>query len=434
MKIVVIGGSSQSTPALIAYLARQTNLPDLRIHLLGRAPSKLSAVRRAARVLAEPSGMVIEAVQFLEREIHAALEGANLVLVQIRPGGYAGRVFDETFPLRYGVCGDEGLGPSGLSAAWRNWPEVAWWLNRINQAAPGAFVVLLTSPTTILVMAAEHCFPKLRVVGICELPRTTLLDIFQTLGATEASATFDYFGVNHLGWFSRISAGTRDLIGEYAAQLGDSKVFPTARQIVSCQGIPLKYLRLHYDAGEVLKEQRAARRSRGEILEELGAEAFAVFANGTRREMEAVLKRRPAPWYTHAVGPLILALTGRVTGIPFFLSVPNRGFLADFLDDDILECAHQVTGEGLTRIPNQRPIPSNMVALTKALVGFHRLASSAVTSRDPLALKTALLAHPWTTDAGSAAEMAREIIDFEVVRDRASSGQKRGEPGEPGRP
>jgi len=374
-------------------------------------------------MLGNTPALVIENVQCEEPKIETALQGADLVLIQVRPGGYAGRIFDETFPLQYGVCGDEGLGPSGLSAAWRNWPEVVWWLHRVNQAAPRALVVLLTSPTSILVRAAEHAFPKLRVVGICELPWTTLMDVCQKVGAREALASFDYFGVNHLGWFSRISAGPGDLIHEYVAQRKDPDVFPSAQRIASCEGIPLKYLRLHYDALEVLSEQRSARRSRGEILEEFGADAFRVFANGTRPEIEAVLKRRPAPWYTHAVGPLILALTGRATGIPFFLSVPNRGFHADFLDDDILECAHQVIDGALTRIPNQRSIPPHMVELTKAFVSYHRLASPAVTSRDPLALMTALHAHPWTPDEESAAAMAREIIDHESRRDRADRGK-----------
>ena len=87
------------------------------------------------------------------------LDGADSVLIQIRVGGYKGRLFDETFPNKYGLCGDEGLGVGALSVGWRTWPVHAPILDAVEKFCPRAFVILLTSPLRILVRAS------LRVAG-----------------------------------------------------------------------------------------------------------------------------------------------------------------------------------------------------------------------------------------------------------------------------
>src|SRR4051812_811323 len=88
-----------------------------------------------------------------------ALAGSHAVLIQIRPGGYAGRQFDETFPLSRGVPGDEGLGPGGLSAAWRGWPVIREVLACVRAVAPNACTILLTSPGSLLIRLAAGEFP-----------------------------------------------------------------------------------------------------------------------------------------------------------------------------------------------------------------------------------------------------------------------------------
>src|SRR5207253_409301 len=103
------------------------------------------------------------------------LEHADLVLVQIRNGGYAARAFDETFPLTYGVAGDEALGPGGLSAGIRNWKAIEPALDQISRFSPNALVLMMSSPVGLLVRASMQRFPNLRLAGICELPWTTLI-------------------------------------------------------------------------------------------------------------------------------------------------------------------------------------------------------------------------------------------------------------------
>jgi Alpha-galactosidases/6-phospho-beta-glucosidases, family 4 of glycosyl hydrolases len=409
MKVVILGGSAQSTPALFAYLSGMKDLPAIHISLLGRNKSNLAAVARAAKLLDAPISVDYSEIQ--PPELDAALDGADVVLLQIRVGGYEGRDFDERFPLKYGVCGDEGLGPGGLSAGWRAWPEIRLLLDRVSVAAPNALVVILSSPVGILVRAATQIFPQLKVVGICELPWTTLCDACNSVGVSVGEVTFEYFGVNHLGWFYWISQDERNLVQEFAKVRGESAGFPTGRLIEQWSGVPTKYLRLHFEPESVIEQQRNSSKTRAKILGDLSHTAFKVFARGTADEIKIALSNRQAPWYPHAIGPLLLALMGQSMAVPFFLSVPNNGFYPEQQEDDILEIAHIVEDRQLKRLNPNHSVPARIAQLTSSFVTFERLATTAILSRDGILVRRALEAHPWTGEIKQLPAMVREIIE-----------------------
>ena len=165
-------------------------------------------------------------------------------------------ILTKLFRVKFGLCGDEGLGVGGLSAAWRVWPPMRTLLGLIRDNCGAAKILMLSSPVSILVRAASVIFPELCVLGVCELPWTTLKQICELLRIVADAISFDYAGINHVGWFYGIHLGSRDLLLEYCNVLGHEQGFPTAERIQKSSGVPLKYLRLHYDAAEVLKEQR----------------------------------------------------------------------------------------------------------------------------------------------------------------------------------
>ena len=411
MKVVILGGSAQSTPALFAYLSGMKNFPAIHISLLGRNKSNLGSVVRAAKLLINNAPISVDYSGIQSPELDAALDGADVVLLQVRVGGYAGRDFDERFPLKYGVCGDEGLGPSGLSAGWRAWPEIQPLLDRVSVVAPNALVVILSSPVGILVRAAGQIFPQLKVVGICELPWTTLCDVCNSVGVNVGDVTFEYFGVNHLGWFYRISQDERDLVQEFARVRRESPAFPSGQLIEEWSGVPTKYLRLHFEPESVIEQQRNSSKTRAKVLDDLSQTAFSVFARGTPDEIKVALSNRQAPWYPHAIGPLLLALMGQSMAVPFFLSVPNNGFYSEQQEDDILEVAHIVEDRQLKRLNHNHSVPARIAQLTSRFVTFERLATTAILNRDRTSVRRALEAHPWTSDIKQLPTMVREITE-----------------------
>jgi 6-phospho-beta-glucosidase len=401
MKIAVYGGTAHSTPALWAYLKNDARVQDVEMVLIGRDSSRLDAVVRACRILNDgdcgdsPVGAVYDRAFFPESAKYARsqtppTEDADVVLIQIRNGGYAARAFDETFPLRYGIPGDEGLGPGGLSAALRNWEPIKSALQQVAAYAPNALVLMMSSPVGILVRAAKEAFPRLRIAGICELPWTTLLQVCSKTGANPAGVRFDYFGVNHLGWLYGIADGCLEI----------------------SEPAPLKYLRLHLARKQVVEEQFKSAVRRGAELDQLSRAAYQVYRDGTREDIQRALACRAAPWYTHAVGPLMAALGGQHVSATFFLSVQNDGFDVDYSTDDVLEYAHAATGGTLCRIPRRRSVPAEMRVVLSPLIHYERRATRAILTGEPADIESALEEHPWIPDAGTASKLTEEILTY----------------------
>jgi 6-phospho-beta-glucosidase len=409
VRIVVLGGSAHSTPALFRCLAAQVHVPRLEFCLVGRSLARLEGVLRAARLLTEWLPISIQAAGFSPPELAAALRGADVVLVQVRVGGYEARHFDESFPLQWGICGDEGLGPGGLSAAWRSWPSISRILRMVADVCPGALVLMLSSPVGILVSAARRQFPALRTYGICELPWTTLLDLSALLNAPAGRIDFDYLGVNHIGWFYHLEFDGRDLLLEYAAQDFSATRWPPSALVASCAGFPTKYLRIHYNHEQVLEEQLHQVMSRAETLRQIGIKAELVFREGGTKQILAALGRRPTPWYDSAVTPFILSLSGVPTPITFFLTGPN-GLTEPALDpSESLEIPTRVSaGRLCPRFPRVQP-SIQILDTVRAFLTYEQKAVRAVTERDAQQMRDALEIHPWVNEPELASALVRKI-------------------------
>jgi 6-phospho-beta-glucosidase len=408
VNVVVVGATAQSTPALAAWLAQHARVP-VRVALMARDARRLHDVTRACRVLGGNAPVSFTPHLFTDREADGCLAEADVVLLQVRIGGYAGRAFDETFPQPFGVCGDEGLGPGGLAAAWRAWPALGPLLARVAATARRALILVLTSPVGIVVRAAREACPDHLVLGICELPWTTLRTISRAVGVSADAMTADYLGVNHLGWFHRVTAHGRDLIDEYGAQREGVPGFPSAATIRHYGAIPLPYLRLVLDPVRALAEQRGASSTRAATLSALDARAYGAFARGDRNAIMAAVAARPAPWYTDAVGPFLLALGGQDNAATFFLTTRNDGYCPGLAPDEILEIPHTVRAGRLALIPPRAPAPLRVVDVVAACVRAERLGAAAVTRREPPLLRAALDAHPMLRTVTVAEPLARCI-------------------------
>jgi 6-phospho-beta-glucosidase len=417
MKIAIIGGSAFSTPHLIRFLDSNKRSGPMEVVLAGRSLHRLEAVKRASSLVAS------EGVQVSIEQIHRdtwrrILEDADCVLIQFRVGGFEGRCFDETFPHKYGLCGDEGLGPSSLSVGWRTWPMVAEVLEAIQKFCPRTFVILMTSPLSPLVRAAYRT-GTLNLAGICELPWTTLQELSKQLGIANCALDADYLGVNHLGWFFNFRNGSRCLDDEIARTTPEDS-FPSGSFLRAHGCYPSRYLRLHYEREKVLREQLAQKKSRAETLAHLQNRAYAAYSAGSAAEVAEGLKVREAPWYSHAVGPLMLAMQGNSSAIPFFLSVPNGSFTDLLEDDDVIECRHSYVAGELVRAHLTGPPPDHLADNLSSFVAFERLASEAIMMRSVPLLIEALSLHPWTQGHPQIREIADEIVTYNEGLARAA--------------
>lgn len=234
--MAILGGTAQSTPVLAEELYRARACPVI-VRLAARDRFRLSCVARACRLLCPRDDVWFE--EYGPGEWKEAVTGADAVVIQLRIGGYNAREFDERLPLRFGVPGDEGLGPGGLSAAFRSWPQVCECLNMVKRNCDASLIILLTSPGSILVRLAACAFPGWDVMHACELPWSTYLDVCNRAGIDYQRASFDYIGVNHLGWLYNLRSGEIDILQKCIGTRRDD-CFPSSQLLEALHAYPLK--------------------------------------------------------------------------------------------------------------------------------------------------------------------------------------------------
>lgn len=401
MRLVIVGAGSQSTPQL-AVTSELHTAGTVDITLVGRDVDKTRAIARAIHLL-NPACRVQTAN--LDDDLTQTFATADAIVVQPRYGGFSARLSDETFPHRYGLPGDEGLGLGGLANAWRSWPQLARLLDRISAASPYANIIFLTAPLGILTRCALASYSSLRWYAVCELPFVTIKDACASIGTQWQTASFDYAGINHLGWFDRLQCAGRNIL----PMLGDARqsTFPRRATISELGALPLKYLELHYCRNEVVDRQRTSV-PRSDVLREGAKRAITAYATEDRDGVWRALSARSAPWYRDAVAPLLAFLGGVPTEVPLFLTVRNQGYLPALEDADVVEIPHIIESGTLKRVGRQQPLRRELMATLESFVRYESLAAEAVLRRDEGGIVRAVAAHPWV--ASRAEEMARDVL------------------------
>lgn len=298
----------------------------------------------------------------------------------------------------YGIPGDEGLGPGGLAAAVRTWPELRELLSLIFIHAPRSLPILLTSPGNLLIRAAAREFPGWPLYGICELPFTALERLCAACDARVEEVSFSYAGVNHLGWLYKVKRGDCDLIERYSSM----RDLPFAELSREYGALPLKYARLHFDQAAVVGEQQQAGARSKELLA-VRERALLAFSFGGLDEVRDALAARQADWYTAGVGPLIAEIEGGRARQTYFISMADR-------DGEVRERASVFTNGKFTALAVEEP-PPLVKKFVDEFLAYERVAIAAVLEPGEDRLAQALAVHPWVKSRGDARGLASEICN-----------------------
>src|SRR5207245_4538098 len=190
---------------------------------------RLDVVGGLARRMLERQGY--QGALELTGELDGALEGADFVLVQIRVGGQAARLTDETVPLACGCIGQETTGAGGLAKALRTVPVVLEIADRVRElAADDAWIVDFTNPVGIVVrglLDAGH-----RAVGLCNVAIGLQRSLAQLLEVDPERVLIDQVGLNHLTWVRAVRVDGDDVLPDLLAdrleELADCVGWPAA--------------------------------------------------------------------------------------------------------------------------------------------------------------------------------------------------------------
>jgi 6-phospho-beta-glucosidase len=391
MKIAVIGGGSTYTPELVSGLSRERDrigVEHLVLHDID--PERREVVGGlAARMLERQR---FEGELLVTGDLDRALEGADFVLVQIRVGGQAARLSDETVPLACGCIGQETTGAGGLAKALRTVPVVLEIAARARELAPDAWIVDFTNPVGIVTRAlldAGH-----RAVGLCNVAIGFQRSFARHLGVEPDAVVVDQVGLNHLTWIRAVHVGGRDVLPELMESHGDEIAEQAAlplRLLEELGVVPSSYLQYFYRHDAILGEQLDGT-PRAEVVAEIERGLLELYRDPQLNEKPALLEQRGGAFYSEAATGLVASLVSG-DGVVHEVDVRNNGTLAGLADDDVVEVPARVEAGRLVPLP-QRPLAAELLGLTQHVAAYERLAAQAAVTGDASITRKALLAHP----------------------------------------
>src|SRR5881275_522078 len=219
MKLAVIGGGSTYTPELVAGLAREQERLDLRELVLEDIdPERREVVGGLTARMLSAAGY--DGALSVTDDLDRAVDGASFVLIQLRVGGQAARLTDESIPLACGCIGQETTGAGGLGKALRTVPVVLEIAERVRElAAEDAWIVDFTNPVGIVargLLDAGH-----RAVGLCNVAIGLQRSLAQLLEVEPERVLIDQVGLNHLTWVRAVRVDGKDVLPDLLAEHGD---------------------------------------------------------------------------------------------------------------------------------------------------------------------------------------------------------------------
>ena len=414
MKIAVVGAGSTYTPELVSGLAREgerLGLSDLALH-------DIAAERRdvvgglARRMLARAAyGGALTITDDLDR----ALDGADFVLVQIRVGGQAARLSDETLPLRCGCVGQETTGAGGFAKALRTVPVVLGIAERAaERAAPGAWIVDFTNPVGIVTRAlldAGH-----RAVGLCNVAIGFQRLLARMLGVAPARVVVDQVGLNHLTWVRAVRLDGADVLPALLDEHGDElagEVGLPRRLLDELGALPSYYLRYFYAHDRVVAEQRDGVPRAAQVAE-IERRLLELYRDPALVEKPALLEQRGGAYYSEAATGLVASLVAG-TGDVHVVDVRNGTTLAGLAPHDVVEVPARVGRAGPVAL-EQPPLAPELLGLVQHAAAYERLAARAAVTRDRSTARKALLSHPLIGQHEPAWELEERLLEAELER------------------
>jgi len=392
LNVCVIGGGSTYTPELVeGFIEHQEALPIERLTLMDVDAARLDIIGRFARRMIDAAGSGIVLSWTTDRT--EALEGADVVLTQIRVGGMTARIRDERIPLRHGVIGQETTGPGGFAKALRTIPVMLDIASDMAQLAPRARWINFTNPSG-LITEALLTHTAIDAIGLCNSPRGALMSIAGLLSVDPTRLRLDYVGLNHLSWVRGVELDGRDVIDEVLDRAIAEELLPqfAPAYLRALRMLPSYYLDYYVNTGRVLEEQQAAEKTRGEVVLDVERELLAMYRNESLVTKPQQLEQRGGAHYAGAAIALIRALEADA-GVPQIVNTMNRGAIPDLPDDAVVEAPCTVDRAGVHPIPTA-PLQPEIRGLIQAVKAYEQLTIRAAVEGDDRVALLALAAHP----------------------------------------
>jgi len=405
LKLAVVGAGSTYTPELVDGFTRRSDRVRFdEIDLLDIDPERLEIVGGLAERMLARQGWRSQLVRTTDRE--AAIDGADMVLFQLRVGGQQARFGDETLPKRWELIGQETVGAGGFAKALRTVPVILELADLVRRrGAKDAWIVDFTNPVGIVTQAladAGH-----RSLGLCNVAIGFQRRFAQRYGVEPERVELEQVGLNHLTWIRAVRVDGVDRLPEILAEDGDAlaeDIGEPAARMRRLGVIPSYYLRYYDNTARVLAEQ-AGSPTRAEQVMAIERELLELYRDPSLDTKPELLEHRGGAFYSEAAAQLIASLVdGR--GDIQVVDVRNDGALPGLAADDVVEVPARIDRDGAHPLP-QAPLPAELLELVARVKTYERLAVRAAVSGDPVMARAALAANL----LAGGPELAPQLLD-----------------------
>ena len=410
-KITVVGGGSTYTPELVEGLVnRADRLPVDELVLLDTDPDRLEVVGGLAQRMLDRLDWTGRLGLTGDRD--AALDGADFVLFQLRVGGQAARLIDETLPLQFGVIGQETTGAGGFAKAMRTVPVILELAElAARRAAPNAWIVDFTNPVGIVTQALLD--DGHRAIGLCNVAINLQRRFAEEFGVGPERVELEHVGLNHLTWERAIRVDGVDrlpeLLDQQAEVLADEFRLPVD-MFRTIAAIPSYYLRYYFLTRTVLEEQRAGHTRAADVMD-IEARLLELYKDQGLAEKPDLLASRGGAFYSEAAAQLIASLHDGAGDIQV-VDLRNDGAIPDLPASAVVEIPARIDRDGAHPIP-LAPLAPEQRGLVQAVKAYEELTVAAARTGDRTIATRALSANPLV-----GAEVARPLLEAILAADR----------------
>jgi len=390
VKLSILGGSALATPVLFDVMGKRDAQASYQVCLHGRDVERLELVYQVSKAIISKYPHLDIQLSYTT-ELEKALEGSDYCLTQIRVGGLEGRAYDETFPRRFGIPGEETVGPGGFSNSLRGIPKILEIAKVIQKVCPQVIILNLTNPSSIIQYAIRH-YTDLQVIGTCDSPVSLMELLAKLLGKAKTELQFSISGMHHFSWVpSILDSQGNERIAEVLERLEEIPKVGVDPELVRTLGaIPGPYLKYYFHPDRILAETEG-RTIRAHQLMSLSDQMLEAYRRWKPGDPTDMLNQRGAVWYEKIVAPTLLALVEKQNQ-ELVLSVDNQDRLPFLPADAIVELPVTIENGKITKTR-----PATLSPFIQALIlqncVYEMLTAQAIAENDRQKALQALMAN-----------------------------------------
>lgn len=238
MIITIVGGGSTFTPGIVKSIAlRKDELEVDEIRLFDVDKERQDKVGALVKwILDEDLKCGIKLT--VTYDVEEAYTDADFIFAQMRVGKYAMREMDEKIPLKHGCVGQETCGCGGMAYGMRTiFPMIKVIDDVEKYAKPTYWILNYSNPASIVSEACRKLRPNARIINICDMPIAIIDVVAAALEINKKDIVYDYYGLNHFGWFTSIEYKGEDVLPKLREYVMEHEILLPESYLANFKGL-----------------------------------------------------------------------------------------------------------------------------------------------------------------------------------------------------